>query len=50
MANRDAAGADSTDAPGFNRAHFHRELNAQMLEFFRKNIPSDKGDPPPRRK
>jgi len=39
-----------TDAPGFNRAHFHKELNAQMLEFFRKNIPGEKSDPPPRRK
>jgi predicted dienelactone hydrolase len=30
-----------TDPPGFDRADFHRKLNAQVLEFFRKNLPSD---------
>ena len=29
-----------TDAPGFDRADFHSKLNAQVLEFFRKNLPS----------
>jgi predicted dienelactone hydrolase len=27
------------DPPGFDRAGFHREFNAQMLEFFRKHLP-----------
>ena len=26
------------DPPGFDRAVFHREFNAQMLGFFRKNL------------
>ena len=29
-----------TDAPGYDRAEFHKTLNAQMLEFFRKHLPS----------
>lgn len=29
-----------TDPPGFDRADFHRKLNAQVLEFFRKNLSS----------
>ena len=37
-----------TDAPGFDRAQFHKEFNLQMLEFFRKNMPSDNGAPLPR--
>jgi predicted dienelactone hydrolase len=28
------------DPPGFRRADFHREFNAQLLEFFRKHLPS----------
>ena len=32
-----------TDPPGFDRAGFHKELNAQILEFFRKNLASNKG-------
>ena len=28
------------DPPGFDRADFHRQLNAQMLEFFRNHLPS----------
>ena len=28
------------DPPGFNRADFHREFNVQVLEFFRKHLPS----------
>jgi predicted dienelactone hydrolase len=28
------------DPPGFDRADFHREFNAQMLDFFRKHLPS----------
>jgi predicted dienelactone hydrolase len=32
-----------TDPPGFDRAEFHKKLNAQVLEFFRKNLPSDSG-------
>jgi predicted dienelactone hydrolase len=39
-----------TDAPGFNRADFHKTLNAQILEFFRKNLPSDKAGSSLRRK
>lgn len=39
-----------TDAPGFDRADFHRMLNAQMLEFFRKTLASDQGGPALRRK
>lgn len=35
-----------TDAPGFDRMHFHKEFNAQMLEFFRKHLPTDKSRPP----
>jgi predicted dienelactone hydrolase len=31
------------DPPGFVRADFHRKFNAQVLEFFRKNLPSDAG-------
>ena len=27
-----------TDAPGFNRAEFHKEFNAQILRFFRKTL------------
>lgn len=27
-----------TDPPGFDRADFHRKFNAQVLEFFRKNL------------
>jgi predicted dienelactone hydrolase len=27
------------DPPGFDRADFHREFNAQMLDFFRKHLP-----------
>jgi predicted dienelactone hydrolase len=27
-----------TDPPGFDRADFHAKLNAQVLEFFRKNL------------
>ena len=27
-----------TDPPGFDRADFHREFNAQVLEFFRKHL------------
>jgi predicted dienelactone hydrolase len=27
-----------TDAPGFNRAKFHKEFNGQMLRFFRKTL------------
>jgi predicted dienelactone hydrolase len=27
-----------TDPPGFDRADFHSKLNAQVLEFFRKNL------------
>jgi predicted dienelactone hydrolase len=30
-----------TDPPGFDRTDFHRKFNAQVLEFFRKNLPSD---------
>jgi hypothetical protein len=30
----------SDDPPGFDRADFHREFNAQILEFFRKYLPS----------
>jgi predicted dienelactone hydrolase len=32
-----------TDPPGFDRAEFHRKLNAQVLDFFRKNLPGNKG-------
>ena len=39
-----------TDAPGFDRAQFHKEFNAQVLQFFRKNIPTDKRARPQRRK
>jgi predicted dienelactone hydrolase len=35
-----------TDPPGFDRAGFHGTLNAQMLEFFRKNVSSEKHLPP----
>lgn len=28
------------DPPGFERADFHRDFNAQVLEFFRKHSPS----------
>jgi len=28
------------DPPGFDRAEFHSRLNAQVLEFFRKHLPS----------
>jgi predicted dienelactone hydrolase len=30
-----------TDPPGFDRIDFHRKFNAQVLEFFRKNLSSD---------
>ena len=30
-----------TDRPGFDRADFHRQLNAQVLEFFRKSLPDN---------
>jgi predicted dienelactone hydrolase len=30
-----------TDPPGLDRTDFHKKLNAQVLEFFRKNLPSD---------
>lgn len=39
-----------TDAPGFDRAQFHKEFNAQLLQFFRTTIPTEKRDTPPRRK
>lgn len=39
-----------TDAPGFNRTAFHKILNAQILKFFRRNLPSDKASPPLPRK
>jgi hypothetical protein len=29
-----------TDPSGFDRAAFHTELNAQMLAFFRRNLPA----------
>jgi predicted dienelactone hydrolase len=32
-----------TDPPGFDRTDFHRKLNAQVLDFFRKNLPSNNG-------
>ena len=31
------------DPPGFDRAAFHRKLNEQVLEFFRKHLPSNNG-------
>ena len=36
-----------TEPPGFDRAGFHRKFNAQVLEFFRKNLPSASGTAPP---
>ena len=36
-----------TDPPGFDRAAFHKKLNAQVLEFFRKNLPGASGTAPP---
>lgn len=32
-----------TDPPGFDRTDFHKKLNAQLLEFFRKNLASSSG-------
>jgi predicted dienelactone hydrolase len=29
-----------TDPRGFDRAEFHKTFNAQVLEFFQKNLPS----------
>ncbi len=29
-----------TDPPGFDRADFHRKFNAQVLEFFSRNLPA----------
>jgi predicted dienelactone hydrolase len=31
------------DPPDFDRAEFHKKLNKQVLEFFRKNLPTDSG-------
>ena len=33
-----------TDPPGFDRADFHRKLNAQVLAFFRKNLNPPSGE------
>jgi predicted dienelactone hydrolase len=30
-----------TDPPGFDRADFHKKFNAEILDFFRKNLPND---------
>ena len=32
---------ECADAPGFDRADFHTKLNAQVLTFFRKTLPSN---------
>jgi predicted dienelactone hydrolase len=32
-----------TDPPGFDRTDFHKKLNAQVLEFFRKNLTTGSG-------
>jgi predicted dienelactone hydrolase len=31
-----------TDPSGFDRAAFHAELDAQMLAFFRRNLPASR--------
>ena len=34
---------ECADSPGFDRVKFHRKLNAQVLEFFRKNLAGENG-------